>query len=82
MATLHVSVREARENLNRLLQKVEQGAKIVITRTGRLSVHLRLIKKTGMESRTLPSLKQWRDVIVVRGGLSETVIEKRNEERY
>ena len=81
MATSHVSVGEAKRQLEKLLQKVEQGAKIVITRVGRAPVELRLRRTSEETSDSLPSLKRWREEIEVRGGLSDMVVEKRDEER-
>ncbi len=79
MSTSHVSVREAKRHFEQLLQIVEQGARIVITRSGRPPIHLRLMEKTSRTSPPLPSLKEWREAIEVRGSLRQAVVEQRDE---
>lgn len=73
-----VSVKDARSQLSRLLDRIEQGEVIIITRRGKKVAKLVSPK----EGHRLPSLKDLRDSITVKGRpLSHTVIDARDEER-
>ena len=76
---LEVNVKEARSNLSNLLNRVERGEKIIITRRGKKVALL-----VSPETKTaLPSLKDFRAAISVKGkALSETVTDLRREDRY
>ena len=76
---LEVNVKEARSKLSELLNKVEQGQEITITRRGKKVARL---VSTRSES-TLPSLKDFRQTISVAGKpMSQEIIESRKTERY
>jgi prevent-host-death family protein len=76
---LEISVKEARTRLSALLDRVERGEEIVITRRGRKIARL---VPTGRQE-GLPSLKDFRAGIQASGEpLSRTVIVQRDEERY
>jgi len=76
---LEVNVKEARSKLSTLLNKVEQGEEITITRRGRKVA--RLVSMT--KSASLPSLKDFRRTISVSGkSLSDEVIASRKTDRY
>lgn len=76
---LEVNVKDARMRLSQLLNKVEQGHDIILTRRGKKVAHLVPIEQ---ECR-LPSLEKFRQNIVLQGStLSEMVQAVRNEERY
>ena len=73
-----VSVKDARSQLSRLLDRIERGEVIIITRRGKKVAKLVSPK----EGHRLPSMKGLRDSITVKGGpLSQTVVNARNEER-
>ena len=76
---LEVNVKEARSKLSVLLDKVERGEEIIITRYGKKVARLISSDKTEF----LPVMKDFRASIKVAGSpLSKTVINLRNEERY
>lgn len=76
---LEVNVKEARSKLSILLDRVERGEEIIITRRGK---KIALLVSTERE-KALPGLKQFRASISSAGKpLSETVIDIRQEERY
>ena len=77
---LEVNVKEARSNLSSILDKVEQGEDIVITRRGK-----RVARITHLDENPTPlkSLRKFREHIKLKGkSLSQTVIMQREEERY
>ncbi len=77
---LEINVKEVRENLSSILDKVEQGEDIVITRRGK-----RVARITNLDENPTPlkSLKNFRANINIQGNsLSQTVITQREEERY
>ena len=77
---LEISVKEARSNLSALLDKVERGEEIVITRHGK---HVARLLPPSTDTSTLPGLAHFRASIQIKGQpLSQTVIELRNKERY
>ena len=76
---LEVNVREARSKLSALLNRVENGEEITITRRGRKVARL---VSTNIR-RPLPSLKEFRQSIPIAGKpMSEEVIAARKSERY
>ncbi len=75
-----MSVREARGHLSALLDEVEQGVEIIITRRGKKVAILSPVRTSG---HSLPAMAAFRDSIRSTGrSLSETVIEDREETRY
>jgi len=77
---LEISTKEARSNLSSILDKVEKGEEIVITRRGK-----RIARITSVDEKPVPlkSLKKFRAKINIEGKpLSQTVINQREEERY
>ena len=74
-----INVKDARSHLSALLDRVEKGEEIIITRRGK-----RVAKMVQpRNARNLPSLKDFRASLKVRGKpLSQMVIDARNEERY
>ena len=76
---LEVNVKEARSKLSSLLDRVERGEEIIISRRGKKVALL----VSPERKNALPSLKDFRASISTSGKpLSETVIEIRQEERY
>ncbi len=76
---LEISVKEARKNLSMLLDKVEHGDEIVITRRGKRVAKL----ITPTQNENLPKLTHFRRQLTVSGeSMSETVINNRKRERY
>jgi prevent-host-death family protein len=76
---LEVNVKEARSKLSSLLDRVERGEEIIISRRGKKVALLVSPEKKN----TLPSLKEFRASISTTGKpLSNTVIDMRQEESY
>jgi prevent-host-death family protein len=74
------SIKEARGNLSSLLQKVEHGEEVVITRHGK-----RIARITSPKGQThhLPGLADFRSALSVKGKpLSQAVIDFRGTEKY
>ncbi|MBU2511071.1 type II toxin-antitoxin system prevent-host-death family antitoxin [bacterium] len=77
---LEINVKEVRDNLSSILDKVEKGEEIIITRRGK---RVARISNIDTKPNPLQSLKQFRSKISVKGkSLSQTVIDHREEERY
>ena len=77
---IEVNVKEARKNLSLILDRVERGEDIVITRRGKKIARLTNLHDEG---RPLSSLKDFRRDIEIKGpSLSQTVIDQRNDERF
>ncbi len=77
---LEINVKEARSNLSSILDRVEKGEEIVITRRGK-----RIARISNIDNKPTPlkSLKQFRNKISIKGtSLSQTVINQRENERY
>ena len=75
-----ISIKEARGNLSSLLQKVEHGEEVVITRHGKRIA--RIISPQG-QIKHLPGLSDFRSNLAVKGNpLSQTVIDSRSSEKY
>lgn len=76
---IEINVKEARSQLSQLLNKVEQGQQIVLTRRGKKVACL----VSPQQERSLPSLKKFRESLDVSGtDLSTAVMASREEERY
>ena len=76
---LEINVKEARSRFSSLLNKVEKGQDILLTRRGKKVARL----VSPVQDRRLPSLKKFRRMITVPGKeLSSTVQTVRDEERY
>ena len=76
---LEVNVKEARSKLSELLNKVEKGEEITITRRGKKVARLVSTRTKA----TLPSLKGFRQTLSVFGKpMSEVIIGSRKIERY
>jgi prevent-host-death family protein len=76
---LEISVKEARKNLSMLLDKVEHGDEIIITRRGKRIAKL----ITPTQNEKLPQLVDFRGQLKVSGkSMSETVIKNRKSARY
>ncbi len=77
---MKVSVREARKNFSQLLNYVEAGEEITITRNGKEIAKLVSQAKT---KKYLPDLTEFRNSIDLKGeDMSQTVIKMRKESRY
>lgn len=75
-----INVKEARSSLSSILDRVEKGEEIIITRRGK-----RVARISNLDDKPSPlkSLKQFRNKIRLKGKpLSQTVVDQRNEERY
>ena len=76
---LEVNVKEARSKLSELLNRVEQGQEITITRRGKKVARLVSTRRAA----TLPSLEDFRQTISVSGKpMSEEITAARKTERY
>ena len=77
---MEINVKEARKRLSSLLDRVEEGAEVILLRRGKEVARLVPSSATG---KRLPSLRDFRSSIKLGGSpLSETVIQGRQEERY
>lgn len=76
-----VNISEARKKLSELVKSTERGQSVIITRRGKDVA--RLAPPEEEPAKPLPKLKHFRASLGVTGKtLSETVIEKRDKERY
>lgn len=76
---IEINVKKARENLSALLDRIEKGEEIIITRRGKRVAYMTSPEKTG----PLPSLEVFRRSIKLKGKtLSGMVVENRQVERY
>ena len=75
---LTVNVKKARMNLNQLLNRVEQGEEIMLTRRGKKVACLVSPKRKN----SLPSLNEFRKEINHAVNLGSAVLADREEERY
>jgi len=77
---MKINVKEARTKLSFLLDCVEEGEEVIITRHGKDVACLVSPKNT---TNKLPSLKKFRFSIGIKGDpMSEMVIRERKKERY
>lgn len=77
---LEINVKEVRINFASILDRVEKGEEVVITRRGK-----RVARITNLcdEATPLKSLKKFRNNISIKGkSLGQTVINQRENERY
>lgn len=76
---IEINVKEARSRLSSLLDRVERGEEVIITRRGKKIARLVPTESHG----GLPSLKDFRGEISVSGqAISQTVVDQRDGERY
>ncbi|MBU4009770.1 MAG: type II toxin-antitoxin system prevent-host-death family antitoxin [Proteobacteria bacterium] len=74
-----VNIKEVRTNLSSLLNRVETGEEIVITRRGNVIAKLVPTKQGG----DLPSMKKFRSSIrSSEKSLSRSIVDSREKERY
>ena len=77
---MEVNVKEARDNIGKLLDRTEKGEEILISRRGKKVARL---VPVDVSKKRLPDLGAFRASIAVQGAaLSQTVIDSRNMERY
>ncbi len=77
---MEVSAKEARRRLSDLLKRAEKGEEILLVRRGKKVARLVPAKKL---EKTLPSLKEFRASIRVKGQrLSMAVVRDREKERF
>ena len=76
-----VTIKEARENLKAIIDRVCAGERVDILR--RKKIVAQLIPPQPTRSRRAPSMKAFRESIGIKGKpMSREVIEGRQEERY
>ena len=76
---LQVNVKDARSNLSSLLDRVEAGEEIIITRRGKKVA--KMVRPQAEDH--LPSLKEFRASLKIEGKpMSQEVIDAQREERY
>lgn len=76
---MEISAKEARARLSDLLKRAEKGEEILLLRRGKKVARLVPTKKV---QKTLPSLKEFRASIRIKGEpLSVAVVKDREEER-
>jgi len=77
---MEINAKEARARLSDLLRKAEKGEEVLVSRRGKKIARLIPIEKV---QKTLPSLKEFRASIQIKGQpLSKTVLKNREEERF
>ena len=77
---MEISAKEARMRLSDLLKRAEKGEEILLFRRGKKVARLVPVKKV---QKTLPSLKEFRASIRIKGQpLSVAVLKNREEERF
>ncbi len=77
---MEIGAKEARGKFSLLLKTVEKGEEVTILRRGKQIARLIPSKNS---KRALPSLKEFRASIRIKGGpLSVDVVRAREEERY
>ncbi|GAG95802.1 unnamed protein product [marine sediment metagenome] len=77
---VEVNIKEARSHLSELVSKAEKGEEILITRHGK---RVAMLGPSISDSVNAPGLSEFRASINIKGkGLSQTIIESREEERY
>ncbi len=77
---MEINVKEARARLSFLLKRVEKGDEVLLLRRGKKVARLVPVQTP---QRPLPSLKEFRSSIRLKGKpLSAVVIESREEERF
>ena len=77
---MEVSVKEARNRISALLDRIQKGEEVLISRRGKKVA--RLVPFDASEKR-LPDLSQFRSSTTVRvASLGQTVINSREMERY
>ena len=77
---MEISAKEARVRLSDLLKRAEKGEEILLFRRGKKVARLVPVKKV---QKTLPSLKEFRASIRIKGQpLSGAVLKNREEERF
>jgi prevent-host-death family protein len=77
---MEISAKAARVKLSDLLKRAEKGEEILLFRRGKKVARLVPVKKV---EKTLPSLKEFRASIRIKGQpLSMAVLKNREEERF
>ena len=77
---MEISAKEARVRLSDLLKRAEKGEEVLLLRRGKKVARLVPAKKV---QKTLPSLKEFRASIRIKGQpLSMAVLKNREEERF
>ena len=77
---MEISAKEARMRLSDLLKRAEKGEEVLLFRRGKKVARLVPAKKV---QKTLPSLKEFRASIRMKGRpLSMVVVKDRKEERF
>ncbi len=77
---MEISVKEARSRISEIIDRVQGGEEVIITRRGK---KVALMVPPRGEARPLPSLKDFRASIRITGEpLSVALVRNREEERY
>lgn len=77
---MEVSVKEARSRIKYLLDRVNKGEEVIITRRGKAEAKLIPIEDKEAGNKELPDLNRFRALIKVKGKpLSQIVIEERDK---
>ena len=80
MEIMEINAKQARASLSSLLKRVEKGSEVVLLRRGKRVARLVPAKKV---QKTLPSLKEFRASIPIKGQpLSMAVVKDREEGRF
>jgi prevent-host-death family protein len=77
----NVNVKEARKRFSELVDAVERGESVTITRRGRKVARMEPVRSGNR--RRLPDLSDFRSELTLTGeSMSETVIKQREKDRY
>lgn len=80
-AMREIPVKDARQSFKTLLERVEAGEEVVLTRRGKPVA--RLLPAQGQVSRRLPLQADFRSAVAISGrALSHEVVAAREEERF
>ena len=76
-----INSREARQRFSELLDRVERGEDVVITRRGRAPVRL-VVEREGGRAPALPDLAHFRASLDVEGSAPDALAEYRERSRH
>jgi prevent-host-death family protein len=76
---LKINVKDARDRISDLLDRVERGEEITILRRGKTIARLTPPER---KAKRLPDLTEFRAKIRIKGSLTEALMKERRESRY
>lgn len=76
---MRLSVKQIREQISKVLDRVARGEEAIIVRRGKPVARLVPVEKA---NKRLPPLDRFRAALHLKGTLSKTVVQERKEARY